>query len=85
MGRWCAVKVNINHPLADTMSVVEGMGTYSNTEHRELAFFWKGQWVTTPIPEFSRWHDGAPFESESCVYPWVPIESIESFLEIYQS
>jgi hypothetical protein len=78
------VKIKINHKMADAVSVATGIGTYSGESQSELAFFNDGQWVTAPIPEFEEYHDGAPFDSESCVYPWVPNEKIENFLTTYR-
>jgi hypothetical protein len=74
------VKTKINHPLADTVSVVSGIGTYSTTSQSELAFFKDGEWVTKVIPEFAEYHDGSPLDSDTCVYPWVPNKLINDFL-----
>jgi hypothetical protein len=78
------MKTKINHPLADTVSVVVGIGTYSTTSQSELAFFKDGEWVTQIIPEFENYHDGSPIHADTCVYPWVPNELVNEFLETYR-
>jgi hypothetical protein len=79
------MKIKINHSLADTISVVVGHGTYSSKTQSELAFFHDGEWVTQIIPEFAEYHDGAPAESDTCVYPWVPNNLIDQFLDKHRA
>jgi gentisate 1,2-dioxygenase len=74
-------KVKINHPSADIISIVEGEGAYSGLNASEVAFFLKGEWVVTPIEPFAAYHDGSPSDSDTAVYPWVPNDLIEAFLE----
>jgi hypothetical protein len=79
------VKTKINHPLADTVSVVVGIGTYSTTSQSELAFFKDGEWVTEVIPEFEKYHDGSPNYADTCVYPWVPNRLVDNFLDNHRA
>ena len=79
------MKIKINHPLADSVSVVAGIGTYSTTSQSELAFFKDREWVTQIIPEFAEYHDGSPTDADTCVYPWVPNNLIEDFLNTYRA
>ncbi len=71
----------ISHPLADIISVVTGMHSYSGENTSEVAFFSKGSWVVTPIEPFADYHDGSPMDADTAVYPWVPNELIEAFLQ----
>jgi hypothetical protein len=71
----------IRHPLADIMSVVTGMHSYSGENTSEIAFFLNNKWVVTPIEPFADYHDGSPNDSSTAVYPWVPNELIEAFLQ----
>ena len=79
------MKMKINHSLADTVSIVSGIGTYSSTTQSELAFFKDNEWVTEVIPEFAEYHDGSPIDAGSCVYPWVPNELVNKFLDNHRA
>ncbi len=70
----------IRHPLADIMSVVTGMHSYSGENTSEIAFFNKGNWVVTPIEPFSDYHDGSPMDADTAVYPYVPNALINAFI-----
>lgn len=74
-------KVKINHPMADTISISTGEHVYSGENSSEIAFFKNNDWVVIAIPEFSPYHDGSPSNSDTAVYPWVPNELINKFLE----
>ena len=74
-------KVKINHPMADTLSISTGEGAYGGENTSEIAFFKNNDWVVIAIPEFSKYHDGSPRNSDTAVYPWVPNELINKFLE----
>ena len=75
------MRYKIKHPMADTISVVNALGTYSGTNSSEVAFFHKGEWVVTPIEPFADYHDGSPDDADTAVYPWVPNDLINAFLE----
>lgn len=72
-------KVKINHPMADTISICTGFGTYSTFITSEIAFFQNDDWQVTAIPEFAIYHDGS--DADTAVYPYVPNELLDSFLE----
>ena len=69
----------INHPLADEISIQNGVYHYARTESSELAFFMNGEWVTEIIPEFAEY--AGEEEGYTRVYGWVPNEKIEVFLQ----
>ena len=74
-------KVKIKHPSADIISIVTGEGAYAGDNTSEIAFFSKGNWVITPIEPFADYHDGSTNDADTAVYPWVPNDLIEAFLE----
>ena len=74
-------KVKINHPMSDTISISTGENIYSGENSSEIAFFKNNDWVVIAIPEFSTYHDGSPSNSDTAVYPWVPNELIDKFLQ----
>ena len=74
-------KVKIKHPNADTLSISTGEGIYSGPSTSEIAFFLNNEWVVTPIEPFSDYHDGSPSDSSTAVYPYVPNELIDAFIE----
>lgn len=75
------MRYSIKHPLADTMSVVNGFGTYAGADTSEVAFFFKGEWVVTPIEPFADYHDGSDWDADTAVYPYVPNDLIQSFID----
>lgn len=77
------MRIKINHPMADRISVVHHSYSYSDKDTREIAFFRKGKWVTEPIPEFAKYHDGAIVGGDATVYGWVPTELVDKFLAEY--
>jgi len=74
-------KVKINHPMADTISISTGTHVYSGENTSEIAFFKDNDWVVVAIPEFCTYHDGSPSNADTAVYPYVPNEKIDRFLE----
>jgi len=78
-------KVKIKHPLADTLSISTGGGAYSGDSTSEIAFFLNNKWVVTPIEPFADYHDGSSSDADSAVYPYVPNELIEAFLDENQA
>jgi hypothetical protein len=77
------MKYRINHPKADTISVVKevfGMPAYAGKNTSEIAFFLNGEWVVNPIEPFAEYHDGGPSDAPSAVYLYVPDELIDAFL-----
>jgi hypothetical protein len=74
-------KVKINHPMADTISISTGENAYSGENSSEIAFFKNNDWVVIAIPEFCTYHDGSPSNSDTAVYPYVPNEKINKFLQ----
>lgn len=75
------MRYKIKHPMADTISVVNGLGTHAGANTSEIAFFHKGEWVVSPIEPFADYHDGSDWDADTAVYPYVPNNLIESFLE----
>lgn len=67
--------------MADTISVVNGLGTYSGTNSSEVAFFMKGEWVVSPIEPFADYHDGGDLGADTAVYTWVPNDLIKAFID----
>ena len=78
-------KVKINHPMADTLSISTGTHIYSGENSSEIAFFKNNDWQVIPIPEFATYHDGSDSVAETAVYPYVPNEKIEKFLDKYRA
>jgi hypothetical protein len=74
-------RVKIKHPQADTLSISTGAGAYAGMHTSEIAFFLNGQWVVDPIEPFATYHDGSPSDSDTAVYPYVPNELIDAFIE----
>ena len=72
--------VAINHPLADTASVIWGPGTHSDDGTREIAFFKDGDWVID-MPEFKNYADGD--YTGSMVFNYVPLEVLMPWLDHY--
>lgn len=77
------MKQKINHPMADTISIISGRRTYSSETFSELAFFYENDWVINALPEFSEYHDGSPSSADTAVYTWVPNKIIAEFLVKY--
>jgi hypothetical protein len=74
-------KVKIQHPMADTVSIVSGGIAYAGGNTSEIAFFLNGEWVVNPIEPFADYHDGSPSDADTAVYPYVPNELIDAFLD----
>lgn len=72
------MKFRIIHPMADTISVINGFGAYAGENTSEIAFFCDGEFVVEPIEPFAKYHDGST--EDSAVYPWVPNDLIQAFL-----
>jgi hypothetical protein len=75
------MKMRIKHPMADTISVINHHGAYSGDGTSEIAFFLNGDWVVTPIEPFADYHDGSPSDADTAVYPYVPNDLIDAFLD----
>lgn len=78
-------KVKIKHPLADTLSIATGPGAYAGMHTSEIAFFKNNEWVVTPIEPFADYHDESPADADTAVYPYVPNELIEAFIDENQA
>lgn len=76
-------QVPINHPSADSISIQNSSFHYANDTCSELAFFKKGKWVLTVIPEFKGYESN--FYTGTMVYSLVPNDLIEKFLEQYRA
>lgn len=71
-------KAEIQHPLADEVSIAIGDGAMCHFPYSvELAFFKNGEWQEEIIPELSGLHSGG-------VYAYVPLERFASFLEAWR-
>jgi hypothetical protein len=79
---WLNDTIKINHPLADRISVQNSPSHYAGENSSEVAFFRGGVFVTTPIEPFAKYAEAEAGDTR--VYPWVPNEIIESFLEEYR-
>ena len=75
--------VAINHPLADSISIQDHAFAYAGRGSVELAFFANGKWVDTIIPEFAEYADGEAGGTR--VYCYVPIATVDDFLETYRA
>lgn len=67
----------IHHMLTDEISYFQephDSGCY------EIAFFYRGEWVTDYIPEFAEYADGKE-EDFTLVYRYVPKDLVEKFVE----
>jgi hypothetical protein len=78
-------KIKINHMMADQISISTGQGAYDGDSSSEIAFFKNKDWVVVPIPEFATYHDGSDSIADTAVYPYVPNELIEKFLDKYRA
>jgi hypothetical protein len=78
------MKIRINHPMADMISIVDHTFAYAGPSSVELAFFNKGDWVVKPIPEFAEYHDGTPEDHDTAVYPYVPRNLVDDFISQWQ-
>jgi len=76
-------KIKINHPMADTISISIGEGAYGGENTSEIAFFRNKDWQVIAIPDFAIYHDGSSSNADTAVYPYVPNELIEKFLNKY--
>ena len=71
-------KADIQHPLADEISVAIGDGAMARFPHSvELAFFKDGDWQNSILDTF------APYWSEG-VYAYVPLELFATFLDAWR-
>lgn len=74
----------LQHPLADRMSVVRGAHVYSGENTAEIAFFLRGEWVTTVVdPALEQYAEGEPNTMDTRIYAYVPVQEIASFLHYY--
>ena len=78
-------KVKINHPMADTISISIGDGIYNGENTSEIAFFRNKDWQVIAIPDFAIYHDGSSSNADTAVYPYVPNELIDEFLNKYRA
>ena len=67
--------------MADTVSIVSGGIAYAGVSTSEIAFFLNGEWVVNPIEPFADYHDGSPSDADTAVYPYVPNDLIDAFLD----
>ncbi len=71
--------------MADQISISTGSNAYSGDNSSEIAFFKNRNWVVVPIPEFATYHDGSDSIADTAVYPYVPNELIDAFLDNYRA
>jgi hypothetical protein len=79
---WLNDTIKIDHPLADRISVQNSPSHYASENSSEVAFFRCGVFVTRPIEPFTKYAEEEAGDTR--VYPWVPNEIIESFLDKYR-
>ena len=77
------MKHHINHPMADSVSVVSHTFAYAGEDSSEIAFFRGKDWVTEIIEPFGAYADS--MAGDTRVYGWVPNEMIDDFLETYRA
>ena len=71
-------KAEIQHPLADEISVAIGDGAMCRFPYSvELAFFQNGDGQESILDEFAAYHSGG-------VYAYVPLEMFASFLDAWR-
>jgi hypothetical protein len=71
-------KAEIQHPLADEVSIAIGDGAMARFPYSvELAFFKNGDWQEYILEEFAAYHSGG-------VYAYVPLEMFANFLEAWR-
>lgn len=80
-------RIQVDHPLVDTMSYSIGSSSYSDFPHNvELAFFKNGEWFTEALPELAEYaEEFVESEVSTRVYPRVPLTLFASFVEVYAS
>jgi hypothetical protein len=68
----------IQHPLADEVSLAMGDGAMCTFPYTvELAFFKDGDWTTSILDEFAAYHTNG-------VYAYVPLSLFADFLEAWR-
>lgn len=72
------MKYHINHPMADSVSVVSHTFAYAGEDSSEIAFFQDGEWVTDIIEPFEPYADLPA--GDTLVYGWVPNAIIDAFI-----
>ena len=77
------MKVPVDHPLVDIVSVLNETGSYSGSGTSEIAFFNKGKWVLTLIPEFAEYSESVACDTR--VYVWVPNGLVRDFVDKYRA
>ena len=71
-------RADIQHPLADEISIAIGDGAMARFPYTvELAFFKNGEWQESILDEFAPYHS-------SGVYAYVPLEMFATFLNNYR-
>lgn len=71
-------KADIQHPLADEISIAMGDGAMCTFPYTvELAFFKNDEWQHSILDEFAAYHSDG-------VYAYVPLEMFASFLEAWR-
>lgn len=73
--------VNITHPMADEMSIIDHPLAMAGSGSKEIAFFMNNEWVTDIISEFAEYADAQAMDTR--VYGYVPIAAIDEFLDNY--
>jgi len=73
-------RIAITHNDADMISIAKGKGAYCGKSSSEIAFFLKDKWVVKPVKGFAEYWQQT---LDTAIYPWVPNELIDSFLDKY--
>lgn len=73
------MNIAIDHPQANTISIVNHFGTYSDADSVEIAFFNDDDWVIDIIAPFRPFFDGV--FGDTAVYAFVPNFLIDEFLD----
>ena len=75
---------NLNHPMADKISIIDHKHAYAmQGSTSEIAFFMGKDWVTDIIEPFEAYADGVA--GDTLVYAYVPNELLDNFLREYAS
>lgn len=81
------MRIKINHPLANYISIQNSELSHSTDSTSEIAFFiYKGnirKFQTTVLEEFSKYAEET--EGDTLVYSYVPNELIDQFVEKYRT
>ena len=75
---------NLNHPMADKISIIDHKHAYARQgSTSEIAFFMGRDWVLDIIEPFGAYADEVA--GDTLVYSYVPNEILDNFLNTYRA